>query len=185
MSAVTIQVSPEMERQLRQAAAARGMDLDSYLALRVASVPTDLGKALHLLAEAGELLRAPANAARTERTLALLEEAARLLKSAWASAAPSEGASIAPDTARSRGSVPAGGTPDEDASSDPRSARDPWRGLPRRRPEDLDELARAQGAPLAVRYEDLKAGFWPEEESAEARVAAVRLWRREGATRGS
>lgn len=63
------------------------------------------------------------------------------------------------------------------------TARPPaWEGLPRRRPEDLDALAQAQGAPLAVRFDDLIGDFWPEDESCDEFIAAVRQWRREGST---
>jgi hypothetical protein len=47
-------------------------------------------------------------------------------------------------------------------------------------PADLVALATAQGAPLAARFEDLLGDFWPEEESADEFIAAVREWRREG-----
>lgn len=184
MSALTIQVSPEQERQLRREAAARGMDLDSYLALRLAPAADHLAEALRLLAEAGELLGSPASEVQTERVGALLRAAGSLLRSAWTNTGPSEHLEIAADTPGGR-SLPTGGAPDRGVSSGSRRARDPWRGLPRRRPEDLDELARAQGAPLAVRYEDLKAGFWPEDESSEEFAATVRTWRREGSSQGS
>lgn len=55
-----------------------------------------------------------------------------------------------------------------------------WAGLARRRPEDLDDLARVQGAPLAVRFDDLIGDFWPDDESSDEFIAAVRQWRREG-----
>jgi hypothetical protein len=55
-----------------------------------------------------------------------------------------------------------------------------WKGLPRRAPEELDALARSQGAPLAVRTEDLIGDFWPEDESCDEFIATVRRWRREG-----
>jgi hypothetical protein len=57
--------------------------------------------------------------------------------------------------------------------------RDPWEGLPRRAPEELDALARAQGVPLAARVDDLIGDFWPEEETCDEFIAAVREWRRE------
>jgi hypothetical protein len=55
-----------------------------------------------------------------------------------------------------------------------------WRGLPRRAPEELDALARSQGAPLAVRAEDLIGDFWPEDETCDEFIASTRRWRREG-----
>jgi hypothetical protein len=55
-----------------------------------------------------------------------------------------------------------------------------WNGLPRRAPEELDALARSQGAPLAVRAEDLIGKFWPEDESCDEIIASTRRWRREG-----
>jgi hypothetical protein len=55
-----------------------------------------------------------------------------------------------------------------------------WKGLPRRAPEELDALARSQGAPLAVRAEDRIGDFWPEDESCDEFVASTRRWRREG-----
>jgi hypothetical protein len=48
-------------------------------------------------------------------------------------------------------------------------------------PQDLVELARQQGAPLSVRFEDLIGDFWPEDETCDEFIAAVREWRREGA----
>lgn len=47
-------------------------------------------------------------------------------------------------------------------------------------PANLEELARQQGAPTAVRFEDLLGDFWPEDESCDEFIAAVREWRREG-----
>jgi hypothetical protein len=58
---------------------------------------------------------------------------------------------------------------------------DPWAGLPRRAPEELDALAAEQGAPLAVRFETVLGDFWPEEETCDEFIAALRAWRREGA----
>jgi hypothetical protein len=55
-----------------------------------------------------------------------------------------------------------------------------WNGLPRRVPEELDALARSQGAPLAVHAEDLLGDFWPEDESCDEFIASIRRWRREG-----
>jgi hypothetical protein len=56
-----------------------------------------------------------------------------------------------------------------------------WADLPQRAPEELDALAASQGAPLAVRFDDLIGDFWPEDESADEVVATIRRWRREGA----
>src|SRR5947209_1458458 len=47
-------------------------------------------------------------------------------------------------------------------------------------PADLAELAREQGAPLAVRFEDLLGDCWPEDETCDQFIAALREWRREG-----
>lgn len=47
-------------------------------------------------------------------------------------------------------------------------------------PQSLEALASAQGTPLAVNFEDLLGDFWPEDETADDFVAAVRQWRREG-----
>src|SRR5919197_1178902 len=58
-----------------------------------------------------------------------------------------------------------------------------WKNLPRRLPEELDALARAQGAPLAVRFEDLIGDFWPEDEAADEFITTIRQWRREGTGR--
>jgi hypothetical protein len=60
------------------------------------------------------------------------------------------------------------------------SQESPWEGLPRRAPEELDALALAQGAPLAVRFDDLIGDFWPEDETCDEFITAVREWRREG-----
>jgi len=55
-----------------------------------------------------------------------------------------------------------------------------WEGLPRRAPEELDALALSQGASLIADFDDLIGDFWPEEESCDEFIAAVRKWRREG-----
>lgn len=55
-----------------------------------------------------------------------------------------------------------------------------WNGLPHHAPEELDALARSQGAPLAVHAEDLIGDFWPEDESCDEFIASTRRWRREG-----
>jgi hypothetical protein len=60
-----------------------------------------------------------------------------------------------------------------------------YRGLPRRDPSELIELARQQGAPLAARVEDLKGDFWPEEESTEEFLRWLYESRREGRPRES
>ena len=46
-------------------------------------------------------------------------------------------------------------------------------------PTDLGRLARRQGAPLAVPFEDLLGDFWPEDESADDFILAIRDWRRQ------
>ena len=45
---------------------------------------------------------------------------------------------------------------------------------------DLDRLIAAQGVKPVARFEDVLGDFWPEEESADEFIAAVREWRREG-----
>jgi hypothetical protein len=52
--------------------------------------------------------------------------------------------------------------------------------LPQRPPEELDALAQAQGAPLAVNFDDLIGDFWPEDETCDDFIATIRQWRREG-----
>jgi hypothetical protein len=56
---------------------------------------------------------------------------------------------------------------------------DPYAGLPRRSPEELDALARAQRVPLAVDVDDLVGDFWPDDETCDEFIAAVRELRRE------
>jgi hypothetical protein len=56
---------------------------------------------------------------------------------------------------------------------------DPYAGLPRRSPEELDALARAQGVPLVVDVDDLVGDFWPEDETCDEFIAAIRELRRE------
>jgi hypothetical protein len=51
--------------------------------------------------------------------------------------------------------------------------------------EKVEALARVQGAPLAVRFEDLLGDFWPEDESCDDFIATIRQWRREGKEGGS
>ena|SRR5215218_7459087 len=45
---------------------------------------------------------------------------------------------------------------------------------------DLDALAKAQGVEPVGDIDELVADFWPEDESAEDFMAAVRRWRNEG-----
>lgn len=58
---------------------------------------------------------------------------------------------------------------------------DPYAGLPRRSSEELDALARAQGVPLVVDVDDLVGDFWPEDETCDEFIAAIRELRREEA----
>jgi len=55
------------------------------------------------------------------------------------------------------------------------SADDAWNDTP-----NLEELAAQQGVKPAARFEGLLGDFWPEDESADDFIAAVRQWRREG-----
>ena len=50
---------------------------------------------------------------------------------------------------------------------------------------DLDELAREQGVGVVKNFEDLLGDFWPEDESVDDFLDAVREWRREGTTESS
>jgi hypothetical protein len=58
----------------------------------------------------------------------------------------------------------------------------PAASKPEDAPADLEALAADQGAPLAARFEDLLGDFWPEDETADDFITAVREWRREGAS---
>lgn len=49
-----------------------------------------------------------------------------------------------------------------------------------RPPRDLVELAAEQGVPPVYEFDDLLGDFWPEDETADEFVAAVRRWRTEG-----
>ena len=44
----------------------------------------------------------------------------------------------------------------------------------------VEELAAQQGVLPVANADELRGDFWPEEESADEFVAAVRRWRREG-----
>lgn len=44
----------------------------------------------------------------------------------------------------------------------------------------VEELAARQGVSPVADVDDLLGDFWPEEESADEFIAAVRRWRREG-----
>jgi hypothetical protein len=48
------------------------------------------------------------------------------------------------------------------------------------RPVDLTTLAAAQGVSPITNVDDLLGDFWPEDETADDFIAAVREWRREG-----
>lgn len=54
-----------------------------------------------------------------------------------------------------------------------------YRELPRRSPEDLKELARLQGASLAVDWAALRPDFWPADEPVDDFLNAVREWRKD------
>ena len=45
---------------------------------------------------------------------------------------------------------------------------------------DLETLAAQQGVQPITNFEDLLGDFWPEDETADDFIAAVRQWRREG-----
>ena len=47
-------------------------------------------------------------------------------------------------------------------------------------PVDLETLAAQQGVKPMTNFEDLLGDFWPEDETADEFIAAVRQWRREG-----
>jgi hypothetical protein len=55
-----------------------------------------------------------------------------------------------------------------------------YKDLPRRYPEDVDELARAQGVKPVTRLEDLMGNFWPEDESIDEFIEWLRESRRDG-----
>ena len=45
---------------------------------------------------------------------------------------------------------------------------------------DLQTLAARQGVQPVANFDDLLGDFWPEDETADEFIAAVRQWRREG-----
>ncbi len=47
-------------------------------------------------------------------------------------------------------------------------------------PADLPTLAARQGVRPVTSFEDLLGDFWPEDETADEFIAAVREWRHEG-----
>ncbi len=49
----------------------------------------------------------------------------------------------------------------------------------------IEDLAMEQGVRPATDFESLLGDFWPEDESADDFISAVRLWRREGSDRGT
>ena len=48
------------------------------------------------------------------------------------------------------------------------------------RPLDLQAMAAAQGVRPVARFDDLLGDFWPDDETADEFIAAVRQWRHEG-----
>lgn len=58
--------------------------------------------------------------------------------------------------------------------------RPPKRRLPKRPDIDIKALAAGQGAKPISSIEDLRADFWPESESTDDFIAALRRWRNEG-----
>ncbi len=53
------------------------------------------------------------------------------------------------------------------------------------RARTIEELAAEQGVQPVTDFESLLGDFWPEDETADDFIAAVRAWRREGTDRGS
>ncbi len=49
-----------------------------------------------------------------------------------------------------------------------------------RQPKDFATLAAEQGVRLITSPDDLRADFWPEDESIDEFVETIRQWRREG-----
>ena len=70
-----------------------------------------------------------------------------------------------------------------EASNNGAVEEDLFAGLPRRAPEDLDDLARAQGVSLEADFDALVGDFWPEDESCDDFIAAYRSWRHAGRDR--
>lgn len=63
---------------------------------------------------------------------------------------------------------------------------DVYAGLPRRRPEDLAELAREQGSSLALRVEDVVVPTWAEgDPTADEIIQEMRATRRDDPTSGN
>ena len=62
------------------------------------------------------------------------------------------------------------------------ASSDSW-APPRRRPEELDDLARAQGLPLITDIDAIAGDFWPEDETCDEFIAAYRSWRQAGRQR--
>lgn len=52
--------------------------------------------------------------------------------------------------------------------------------MPLEPPADLQTLARQQGVSPVTNLDDLLGTFWPENESDEEFMTALREWRREG-----
>lgn len=89
------------------------------------------------------------------------------------------------DEAARRGQAPAeyarAAIEEKLAAPTPGAQNSIYAGLPRRDPQELSELARQQGAPAAVQFDDLmQAAFWPQDESADEFIRALRERRREG-----
>ena len=51
-------------------------------------------------------------------------------------------------------------------------------------PRTIEELAAEQGVKPVTDLKSLVADFWPEDETADDFIAAVRAWRREGTDKG-
>ncbi len=52
--------------------------------------------------------------------------------------------------------------------------------LAQQRTPDLATLAAQQGVSPVTNFDDLLGDFWPEDETADEFIAAVRQWRRDG-----
>jgi predicted DNA-binding protein len=59
-------------------------------------------------------------------------------------------------------------------------AEDPYRGIRRGTPEELQQLFDSQGVKPITDINQLKGDFWPEDESVDDFMAARKEWDKEG-----
>lgn len=75
--------------------------------------------------------------------------------------------------------------PEQDRPATLDALRERWAapdqpGRPFFETETLEQLAERQGVAPVADFDSLRGDFWPEDESVDDLIAAIRVWRHEG-----